>query len=116
MAAETYLERKKKSREKRDETYDARKKKALSEGKKVLFITCPLCGRGRPLKIQGKKQVRFVVKPDYFLVQARYGAGRGSGFFLRDDESLSVADVKKHYPALYKNLKESIGELAKIFK
>jgi len=115
MVEEPYLKIKERKRQAKDKTYEERKARALSEGVKVLFVTCPLCGRGRPMKDRWGKEAAFNVKPDYFLIQARYGAGRGSGFFLKEDESLKIKEVKKEYPEIYENLKKSIKELSKVF-
>ena len=111
-----YIERKKKIREHRDKTYEERKAKAFATGKKVLFVTCPLCGRGRPMQDRWGNKAKFKVKPEYFIIQARYGSGRASGFFLKDDESLGIDDVKKEYPGIYNNIKRSVQQLAKLFK
>ena len=114
--ADSYTERKKKGKQYKDADYEARKQRAFAEGVKTLFVTCALCGRNRPMHDRWGKNAEFIVKPDYFLIQARYSYGRGSGFFLKDDESLSVDQVKKEYPEIYDNIKKSVQELAKIFK
>ena len=111
-----YIGLKKAAREEKDKTYDERREKALREGKKYLYITCPLCGLSRPLRSY-KGSVRFTVKPDFAIIQARYGTGgRGQGFFLKEDESLSLSDVKKKYPDVYENLRLEVKRLATMFK
>ena len=103
-------------RKERDETYEERKQDALEFGTKVLYITCPLCGRNRVLHPHKQPQTRFEVKPDYLLLQARYGGGKGSGFFLNKEESLSIEEVKEQYPELYENLQRELARLVDLFK
>ena len=103
-------------RAERDRTYENRREEALAFGTRVLYITCPLCGRNRVLNPHEREQTRFEVKPDFFLIQVRYGGGKRSGFFLNKEESLSIAEVKEQYPDLYENLKEQVVLLSKIFK
>ncbi len=115
-AQERKIRRRIEVRAERDLTYEERKEEALAFGKKVLYITCPLCGRNRVLNPHEKDQTRFEVKPDFLLIQARYGGGRGSGFFLNKDESLSLEEVKEQYPDLYENIKRELARLIAIFK
>ena len=103
-------------RAERDRTVEERKQHALAFGTRVLYITCPLCGRNKPLNPHEREQTRFEVKPDFFLIQVRYGGGKGSGFFLNKEESLSIEEVKEEYPDLYENLKEQVALLSEIFK
>lgn len=103
------------SRTRRQATYEERRAKALAEGTKVLFLTCPLCGRNRPLETY-KGSSRFEVKPDYAIIQVRYGGGRGIGFFLSEDESIKLEDLRSTHPEVLENLKEMIGKLYEIFK
>ena len=103
-------------RAQRDLTVEERKQHALAFGTRVLYIVCPLCGRNRPLNPHEREQTRFEVKPDFALIQVRYGGGKGSGFFLKEEESLSIEEVKEQYPDLYENLKEQVVRLSKILK
>ena len=112
MSSQKYQER---SRRERDETYETRRNKALSQGTRVEFITCPLCGRNRPLEMWGN-EVRFEVKPDYAIIQVRYGGGRGSGFFLNENESVKLEEMKEKYPELYINLKNEVFKLNEILQ
>ena len=102
-------------RQRKDESYKERRDRALKEGNLTLFATCPLCGLNRPLKRRGET-IEFVVKPDYFLIQGRRSHGKGSGFFLSDQDSLKINQVKEKYPELYNNIRSCIKELNKIFK
>lgn len=95
-------------------TYEERRAKALS-GARVEYVTCPLCGFGRPLKTY-KGDTRFEIKPDYAIVQVRYGGGRGIGFFLVPEESVKVEDLRSMYPEVLDNLKEEIARLHEVFK
>jgi hypothetical protein len=113
--AKSYRELKEEKRRKRNESYKERKNRALKEGSLTLFITCPLCGLNRPLKRWGKA-IEFIVKPDYFLIQGRRSHGKGSGFFLSDQDSLKINQVKEKHPELYNNIRSCIKELNKIFK
>ena len=94
--------------------YQERKSKAYASGSRVEYVTCPLCGRNRPL-IMWNKETRFEVKPDYAIIQVRYGGGRGSGFFLSESESVKLDRLKQEYPELFENLKSEIEKLHKIF-
>ena len=101
------------SHQKKQATYEERKAKALS-GTKVLYLTCPLCGLNRPLTTY-KGDTRFQVKPDYAIIQVRYGGGRGIGFFLSEGESIKLEDMRSTYPEVLDNLKEQISQLHSIF-
>ena len=87
-------------------SYEERRAKA-SSGARIEYLTCPLCGRNRPLIMWGK-QTRFEVKPDYAIIQVRYGGGRGVGFFLSLEESTNIEDLEREYPKVYENLKGEI--------
>ncbi len=87
-------------------SYEERRAKA-SSGARIEYLTCPLCGRNRPLIMWGK-QTRFEVKPDYAIIQVRYGGGRGVGFFLSLEESINIEDLEREYPKVYENLKGEI--------
>jgi len=87
-------------------SYEERRAKA-SSGARIEYLTCPLCGRNRPLIMWGK-QTRFEVKPDYAIIQVRYGGGRGVGFFLSLEESINIEDLEREYPKVYENLKDEI--------
>ena len=106
-------ERRKKSHDRRTATYDDRKAKAM-QGARVLFLTCPLCGLNRPLHTY-KGSTRFQVRPDYAIIQVRYGGGRGLGFFLAEDESIKLMDLKDTHPDVFENLKEEVIQMAKTF-
>ena len=87
-------------------SYEERRAKA-SSGARIEYLTCPLCGRNRPLIMWGR-QTRFEVKPDYAIIQVRYGGGRGVGFFLSLEESINIEDLEREYPKVYENLKGEI--------
>lgn len=101
---------------KNDEERSNLRNRAFAEGTKSLFVTCPMCGRNRPLKDKWGKGAHFVVKPDYALIQARYSIGRGSGFFLKEDESLSIDQVKDEFPEIYEEIKAAVEQLHDLFK
>ena len=67
----------------------------------------------RPLERWGKP-TRFKVKPDYAIIQVRYGGGRGRGFFLNLDESVTLKELKDQYPDIFKNLKTEVEKLYEI--
>ncbi len=95
-------------------TYDERKAKAM-QGTRVLFLTCPLCGLNRPLSSY-KGTASFQVKPDYAIIQVRYGGGKGIGFFLDQEESINLQELAKHYPDVLENLKEQVSQLQNILE
>jgi hypothetical protein len=111
MSVEKYREE---SKERRERTYDERKAKALA-GTKVLYLTCPLCGLNRPLSSY-KGEARFEVKPSYAIIQARYGGGRGIGFFLVPEESITLSELKAIYPEVLENLKEQVFLLYELMR
>mgnify|MGYP007042398634 CR=1 FL=1 len=96
--------------EKAKRDYKDRKAQAMDHGKEATFLTCPLCGINRPLKMWGK-DTRFNVKPDYAIITVRKGGGRRIGFFRLEDRDVKLADLKELYPAVWRNLKESVEEL-----
>ena len=99
----------------KDKTFEERQAIAFAEGKQVLFLTCPLCGRGRPVNTWKGKTV-FNVKPDYAIVQVRYGkGGRQGGFYLKEDESIFIGDLQAIHPDIYNNLKEEVKVLYEMF-
>lgn len=101
------------SRQRRQATREERKAKAMS-GRRVEFLTCPLCGFNRPLETY-KGGAKFQVRPDYAIIQVRYGGGRGSGFFLSLEESTKLDKLKESYPDIYLNLKEQVDKLHEAF-
>ena len=101
------------SRRRRDETYEERRARALAEGARVEFLTCPLCGLNRPLQRWGRP-TRFQVRPDYAIIQVRYGGGRGMGFFLSENESTKLEDLRRTHPEIFDNLKDEITKLYEI--
>ena len=103
------------SHARKQETYEERKAKALTDGARVEYLSCPLCGRNQPLNTY-KGQTLFQVKPDYAIIQVRYGGGRGIGFFLVLEESTTIEDLRSEYPEVADNLKEQISRLYEIFK
>jgi len=111
MSVEKYRAR---SRERRKASYEERKAKAMS-GRKVLYLTCPLCGLNRPLESY-KGRAAFEVKPDYAIIQVRYGGGRGIGFFLSQGESIKLEELKEQYPEVLRNLKAQAEELNTILR
>ena len=96
--------------EKAKQDKEERRVQALAWGSEVIFLTCPLCGRNRPLKTHGKP-TRFKVKPDYAVITVRKGGGRRIGFFRLPEKDLKLSELKEAYPEVYMNLKESIEEL-----
>lgn len=99
----------------KDKTFLERQQRAFTEGKPVLFLTCPLCGRGRPLTTWKGKTI-FNVKPDYAIVQVRYGmGGRQGGFYLKEDESVFLEDLQASHPDIHDNLKEQVKVLYNMF-
>ena len=98
------------SKQRKEATYEERREKAL-KGTRVLYLACPLCGRNRPLEMWGK-ETRFEVKPDYAIIQARYCGGRGTGFFLKLEESVTLEALEREYPEVYENLR---GEVEKLY-
>lgn len=101
------------SYQKKQATYDERKAKAMA-GTRILYLTCPLCGLNRPLKTY-KGDTKFQIKPDYAIIQVRYGGGRGVGFFLSQDESIKLEELRGTYPEVLENLKHQIAELHRVF-
>jgi len=106
--ARVYQER---SRQRRDKTYFERQSIAFSEGKRVEYLACPLCGLNRPL-IRWGNQVKFQFKKTYAILQVRYGGGRGIGFFLNEGESLRLSELAKKRPDIFENLKEEVNKIA----
>lgn len=112
--AKVYRKRKEEERERKDSTYDERKAETLAHGKRVEYLTCPICGRNRVLKNSWGKKATFEVKPTFDIIQVRYGGGRGSGFFRSDDEGVKLDDLQKYYPEIFDNLKEEVEKLHKL--
>lgn len=94
---------------------ESRKAQALRDGKEVTFLTCPLCGRSRPLRMWGKT-TEFQVKPDYAVVTTRIGGGRRIGFFRLEEKDVKVGDLKEAYPLVYANLLENVRELSSLLE
>jgi hypothetical protein len=100
----------------KEKSFYERQSRAFAAGHKVLFLTCPLCGRGRPLRTWKGKSL-FKVKPNYAIIQTRYmigGKGHG-GFYLKEDESTFVEQLAKLFPDIYDNLKREAKLLYKMF-
>ena len=72
------------------ETYEDRRASALARGTRMWFAVCPLCGKNATLRFWMDRKAPPVSEP--FFLQARYTLGRGSGFFLNEDESLRLGD------------------------
>lgn len=113
---EYYYRRKEEVRRRREETLLVKKVKAMLSGKKVFYVTCPLCGLNKPMIQWGKKITPFQIKPDYFIIQCRKGGGRGIGFFLVPEESTKIEDLPKKYPEIWENLKQNVYKLYEIIK
>jgi len=96
--------------EKAKKDYEDRKAQAMAHGKEALFLTCPLCGINRPLKMWGK-DTRFKVKPEYAIITVRKGGGRRIGFFRVEDGDIQLPDLKEYYPEVWKNLFEEVNTL-----
>jgi hypothetical protein len=103
-----------KKRERRSEKakkdYEDRKAQAMADGKEAAFLTCPLCGINRPLKMWGK-DTRFAVKPDYAIITVRKGGGRRIGFFRLEDRDVKLADLWEKYPEVFTNLLQEVNLL-----
>lgn len=110
---EEYIEYKKRKRAKKEATYDARRQKALTEGTRIDFMVCPVCGMGRSTKRHLSGPPKFIeATPDTLFMQARYGGGYGRGFFTNEDESITLEQAKEHYPDHYEALKKAVKHLA----
>ena len=122
-----YKNIKQRKRELKDRTREARKAKAFADGKRVIFLACPLCGRNRPLESHTQGRAGFQFTPEHFIIQVRYGGGRftteekddkghsigvGLGFFINDSESLTLEEMKAEYPDIIENLKEEVKKIA----
>ncbi len=94
---------------------ERRKAQAFAEGKEVSYLTCPLCGRSRPLRMW-KKDTRFQVKPGYAIVTTRKGGGRRIGFFRLKEKDVKLPDLKEAYPLVYANLLENVRELSSLLE
>ena len=79
-------------RARKEETYEERKALALAKGTRILFMVCPLCGMNRPIR-RRKGPPTFISDPEFFI-QARYTFGRGSGYFLNEEESIKLGDPR----------------------
>lgn len=118
MTTKDYLDYKRESRKRKDETYEERKKEAFKTGTRIEYLTCPLCGRNKVMNDRWGRSAKFEVKPDYAIVQIRYGLGgrKAGGFFLKLDECIMFDDLKDDYPAIWKNLKAEVTKLDKLIK
>jgi len=74
------------------ETYEERRALALAKGVKLMFAVCPLCGHNSPVRFWLERKVPPA--SEYFFYEARYTFGRGSGFFLNEDESFKLGDPR----------------------
>lgn len=98
-----------------------RKEIALKEGKPFVYVTCPLCGLNRILHKHEKGRIRFGnfdLKKGYFI-QVRYvRGGRGSGFWLNPEESLTLKDAipLQEYRDLLLQIKKRSQELVRVLK
>jgi len=104
------IKKKEKRSEKAKKDYEDRKAQAMADGKEATFLTCPLCGLNRPLKMW-KKDTRFNVKPDYAIITVRKGGGRRIGFFRLEDRDVKLADLWEKYPEVWENLFENVNLL-----
>lgn len=98
---------------------EEKRRHAFEHGKRVEYLTCPLCGRNKPLHTW-KGKTSFVIKPDYAIIQVRYGggkdeSGKGIGFWLKLEESTNLSKLSANYPEVFENLKDSIIELYESF-
>ena len=124
---EQYKNIKLRKRELKDRTREARKAKALADGKKVIYLACPLCGRNRPLKSHTLGRAAFQFDPEHKIIQVRYGGGRftteekddkghsigvGLGFFINEAESLTLEEMKEQYPVIIENMKEEVERIS----
>ncbi|MBW2671928.1 MAG: C2H2-type zinc finger protein [Deltaproteobacteria bacterium] len=97
-------------REARLATREARKRKAIAMGTMVPHLACPLCGLSRVAH-------RLPSSPplDGYAYQARYTYGRGSGYFINEEESVKWAELKEKAPELYERYKMLVAELSAFF-
>lgn len=93
-----------------------RRAKALVDGKEVVFLTCPLCGKNRPLQNKKGEKARFQIKPDYALITTRKGGGRRIGFFRLPDKDVNLTELKELYPDVFWNLYDNVKELFDILE
>jgi hypothetical protein len=104
------MPKKERRSEKAKKDYEDRKAQAMADGKEAEFLTCPLCGFNRPLKMWGK-DTRFIVKPDYAIITVRKGGGRRIGFFRLEDRDVNLTDLWGEFPEVWKNLFENVNVL-----
>ena len=77
-------------------TDENRKRKAIGEGIARTYIVCPLCGLNRVLVKWEKGRIRFgnFDLKNSFFIQTRYvRGGRGSGFWLNENESRRISEI-----------------------
>ena len=63
---------------------------------RVEYIVCPTCGRNRVMETKKKGKIGWpndINLETTLLLQVREGGGRGSGFHLVEDESLTLPEM-----------------------
>ena len=97
-------------------TFGERQSAALANGKKYLYLVCPLCRLSKPMRTHLSGKTVFSIEPNPEVIQTRYGmGGRGQGgFFKNEGESIKFKDLEMSNPTVYSNLKEEVGKLYKM--
>ena len=118
---EYYKQKRANIRARREATYAERQAAAFASGRFIYFLSCPVCGMGKPLKRHDRADTKFVdLNPDHPILQKRYGGGRNMGWFTKKDESLTLQDLKDsddpEHQAIYANLRKCILDLAALVK
>ncbi|MHA1852541.1 MAG: hypothetical protein ACTSUF_03430 [Candidatus Heimdallarchaeaceae archaeon] len=103
--------------ERKAKTYEARKAKALAEGKRFERIVCPLCLWSRPMRTHKKGKIIFKIDPNPEIIQVRYGIGgqKHGGFFKKEDECIRLSELKDANTEVYNNLKTEVKKLYNLF-
>lgn len=74
-----------------DQPEHLRRRQALAEGTRGIWIACPLCGVSKK-----KTDKQFILlNKDGFIVQERAGGGRILGWFTDEQKSYTLRELKK---------------------
>jgi len=92
------------------EDREQRRIEAMKTGKEILWLNCPLCGKGRPLHSR-KGDARFAVKLDYGVVMVRKGGGNRIGFFRVEGSEVTIQELEEAHPEVFENLKVEVAKL-----
>ena len=98
-----------------------RKKAVLSGGSEGFErFVCPLCTLNRSIEPKNKPRIRFdnFDFDDGIIVQLVKTGGRGSGFFVDDDESKKLSEIMRNpeYKDLLDQIKERCKEILRILE